>query len=219
MVVIIVVTARVARGSFGGFAEFPWTFLAAGTAALFLRFLLLLGLTGGYQVIAAALGNFAWATYNWFCGIVTKEYKPPKWEWPTRLASRPSSLIYRADKQWFSLLVLGIVAQLVIVGASGGMAASPFAQLLIATFILGEFRSPTSAAIWWLFAFGIAAAFTAHAVFLGLERVDPSAWKDVAFPARYFIAPGVLVSFASTAVYWVTFMAEASRAGDAAPKP
>lgn len=106
---------------------------------------------------------------------------------------------------WYLIVGIGILPQATLVIVTGGMDKSPFAQILMATFVLGQFRASTGKAIWALFGTGVVVALMTHVVYLAMLRNWPKSIYETDYQARYFIVPGLIVAFASTLVFWVTF--------------
>lgn len=208
---VVIGTVFVGYGGLGTLAVFPWSVVAGGSVALLLRMFLLLLLVGAVQQIVGATFQGIRASYTWIVDTIGDgKISIDRWEWADRLARDDHSTIDHHLAWWAFLVGFGIVAQMVIVAGSGGMATSPFAQFLITTFVLGQFRSPTGRAIWALFFSGIACAALAHVLYIILHHFNPADFDSLQFSGTSLIAPGILVAFVSTLVYWVTFRTEAA---------
>jgi hypothetical protein len=206
-VLVILATAYLKAGSARTLVQFPWSFVTVGAATLAVRMLFLLVMTGTIWRVAAAVVSVAPALANGLGKAISDEDDYVKWE-PAVIAkarARARNRIKDHKLLWFGSLVVGVLALMTAVAGSGGMADSPFRDLLVATFILGQFRSPSDNAIWALFYLGIAAATGAHVEYIGLHHLNPSAYDAIDFYGVSYIAPGVLVAFMSTLVYWITF--------------
>jgi hypothetical protein len=71
-----------------------------------------------------------------------------------------------------------MLAQLVIVAASGGVVESSYTEILIATFILGQIRSPTGKTVWTMFLLGVIAAVGAQLLSGKLRHIDKNAYDQ-----------------------------------------
>lgn len=210
-VAVVVLTAYFKAGSWSELGQFPWYVILAGAAALFLRMLVLSVLSGSMmKLIGGTLSNVN-SIYNAFTTSVTDDDDQRRWPFAEVLKSDPPSWLRKADAAWYFLVALGILALITIVAGSGGMTDSPFRDILVATFILGQFRAPTVKGIWALFGYGIFAAATAHIFYLSLKHANASAFMQLDFSGVSYIAPGLLVGLVSTLVYYLTFMNEAKR--------
>lgn len=110
-----------------------------------------------------------------------------------------------SNNVWYLIVGIGILPQVTLVIVTGGMDKSPFAQILMATFVLGQFRASTGKAIWALFGMGVVVALLTHVAYLTMLKYWPNSIYQTTYQARYFIVPGLIVAFASTLVFWVTF--------------
>lgn len=117
---------------------------------------------------------------------------------------------------WLVLLGVGMLAQVLTVAGSGGLAESPFTELLITTFILGQFRSPTGAAIWTLFGLGIFTSVTAHLLYLGLRAHDRKQTDGLHWSTWAHVVPLLIVGVMSTVV---SYFLRRSEAGGTEPSP
>ncbi len=210
-VVVVVATAYYKAGGWSELGQFPWYIVVAGSACLLIRMLVLSALSGSMlKLIGGTLANVN-SIYNTFTTAVTDDDDQRSWALAEALKARSSSLLRRANAAWYSLITLGVVALIVIVAGSGGVANSPFRDILVATFILGQFRAPTAKGIWALFGFGILAAASSDIAYILLRQVNAPVLEHVTFSGAYYIAPGLLVGLVSTLVYYLTFMNEAKR--------
>lgn len=218
-VAIVVGTAASKVPAAGDLKVFPWSLMLASAAALFVRMLLLLFLTGSLRLIMGHAIGLIPRFLTVVAGMVSGDddgdtaptAQPVSWGLVEKLTAGRRNRIRYESVLWYTLLGVGILAMVILVGASGGMANSPFRDLLIATFILGQFRSPTDKAIWTLFGLGLVAATSAHVLYILLQRAHPEAFSSLRFFGVSHIAPGFLVAFTSTLVYWLTFRNEIVR--------
>ena len=207
--IVVVLTAYFKAGSWSGLGDFPWQIVMVGAGILFFRMVCLMSLSGTLRSLTASVFTAANALYNFFYRSVTDQ-PAPEWRFVQVMGAKSGGPLRRTDKSWYFLLVLGILAMVIIVAGSGGVADSPFRDILVATFILGQFRAPTSKGIWALFGFGLLSVGAAHILFLVLENIDPLPFDSIHFRVEFYIAPGLLVGFISTMVYWLTFKAQAA---------
>jgi hypothetical protein len=210
-VIVVVSTAYFKAGGWSELGQFPWYVVIAGSVTLFLRMLILSALSGSMLTLIGGTLSIVNSIFNRFSSSVTDDADQDRWRLAEFLRSDPPSWLRKANRAWYCLIILGIFALIVIVAGSGGVANSPFRDILIATFILGQFRAPTARGIWGLFGFGILAAASADALYIYLSHTHSSAFMNLDFAGVYYIAPGLLVGLVSTLVYYLTFINEAKR--------
>jgi hypothetical protein len=210
-VIVVVLTAYFKAGGWSELGLFPWNVVIVGVVALFFRMLLLSTLSGTMiKLIGGVLSNLN-SIYNTFTTSVTDSEDQRMWPFANALKSDPPSWLRSTDASWYSLIVLGVFALIMIVAGSGGVADSPFRDILVATFILGQFRAPTAKGIWALFGFGILAAAATEVLYASLRHAHTFGLAHLSFPGSYYIAPSLLVGLVSTLVYYLTFINEAKR--------
>ncbi len=202
-ILVVFITAYLKTPSAAALVEFPWWTVMLGVAMLFVRMTLLLALNGSWRKLLAGVLVAVNGVVNYTFGSVTDTDEPP-WEVVQRLKTKTGGPLRRAHFTWYCLLSLGILALILIIGGSGGVSGSPFWEIFVATFILGQFRAPTIRGIWALFGFGLLSASAAQALYLGLHHADPRPFDTIHFGVASYIAPGLLVGFISTLVYWLT---------------
>jgi hypothetical protein len=207
---IVLVTVLIMAGDPRKLLGFPWTIVTVGIGILVFRMVFLLWLSGGIVSLVGFIGKIANEVWKWLAGVIVDSYVPSQWQWVARFERGSTDVIDRHLTTWFFLLVLGILAQMVIVAGAGGMAHSPFREILVATFILGQFRSPTAKAIWSLFFFGIGAAIVTQILY---SLVRNYLYDSIEWPGGSYIAPLLLVGFFSTVVMYTTFVAEEQKRG------
>ncbi|MDP9001212.1 MAG: hypothetical protein M3O46_14010, partial [Myxococcota bacterium] len=196
---------------------YPLCIASVSATALLARCFCLIAVVGGVKAAAGAFLMSVIRLAVWFGRALSSAENEPRDEdgslrrkqtraelllegWRSR--STPIARIPPA------LLALGFLALMGLVVGTGGMVESPFRDVLVATFILGQFRAPTDLGIWVLFALGVATALTTHVVFLWLRHENGTAFAAVDFPARYHVAPGLIVALVTTIIYSKTFSAE-----------
>lgn len=201
-IVVVVFTAHAKARSWNELGSFPWSIMMVGVSVLFVRMSLLMILSGsGYQMVSN-IANFV--------GQSMTDKPDFRFQWSAGarpLAERKGGPLSKPTFLWFFLIALGMAALVAIAGSSGGF-SSPFWEILLATFIIGQFRAPTGKGIWSLCWFGLLAAVAAPAVYQLLYNANPKSFAVMHFDIYYYIASIVLVLFVSTLVSYVTFITE-----------
>jgi len=210
-VIVVVLTAYFKAGDWSKLGRFPWNVVIVGVIALFVRMLALSILSGTMlRLVGGVLSNLN-TIVNTFTTSVTDADDQRAWPFANRLKASRRDRLRGADVSWYCLIALGVAALIVMVAGSGGVRDSPFRDILVATFILGQFRAPTAKGIWALFGFGVLAATATEALYSSLRHDHRFGLAHLTFPGSYYIAPGLLVGLVSTLVYYLTFMNEAKR--------
>ena len=84
---------------------------------------------------------------------------------------------------------------------TGGAARSPFAQILVGSFILGQVLSPNRRNVWFLFFSATVTVIGCHAIYEALSRVFwPAGFVGLEIPAWSHILPTLLTALTSTFV-------------------
>ncbi|MFD0000210.1 hypothetical protein [Nocardia sp. NPDC127526] len=165
----------------------PWTFpvfvVTTGIAIQLIRMVLLLFMTGTVRELRHFLDLAMQGEDDKASASAARQATPPSTGWINSLAG------YLDDHTgvWYSLLGLGFLAQALIVAGSGGMNRSPFTGILVATFVLGQFRAGNHRAIWALFLTGFGVSIATSALYLALINVDQTRYNlatDFAWPLR-----------------------------------
>ncbi len=155
------------------------------------------------------IANGAFAVFSWMLAVVASKNDA------TSDATRNNDLAADLAKTrlWFErhyvayivFITIGVIGLVVIVAFSGGVKDSPYAQLLLATFVLGQVRAPTPRAVWTLFFVGGAVVAATQAIYwLTSDKIWPDGFEALESGAWLFLAPGVLVALATTLVNWFT---------------
>jgi hypothetical protein len=202
-IVVVVFTSYAKVGGWSDLGRFPWWIMMVGAGILFARMTLLMVLNGtGYQIVSNVAN---------FVGRSITDNPDFRFQWsaaPQPLSERKGGPLDKPTFTWFFLIVIGILAMVTIVGSSGGITSSPFWEILLATFIIGQFRVPTGMGIWALFWFGIPASAAAQVMYQLLSSADRRPFAMMHFKTAYYVAPLLLVLFISTLVSYVTFSTE-----------
>lgn len=175
----------------------PQLYIAyAGTLVLLLRLCLMAIAAGGFGHGFDYMYGIVVDGVNWFKRLLV--------EHPTPL-SRPDGVSERTwinshAKYYYGLLALGILAQSMLVVGTGGMAASPFATVLIATFLLGQLRSPSQRTIGALLVVGVVTAIGTHYLFIACKDHLMGGTVVPEFRALDYVWAGLLVAAAGTIV-------------------
>jgi hypothetical protein len=201
--------------------ELPWAAVEVCLAVLALRMLIFLSLSGSMRLLLGEMVAAANGVSSWFVQSVSDTSESSEWQLTSRLRRSRVSSIERHSAIWYLMLSLGMLALMAIVASSGGLSDSPFRDILITTFILGQFRSPTKRAVLALFAFGVGGGILTQVLAGALLSHDPTAFGKSNFEGLAWVAPLLIAASLSTLVYLITFESEERRrlgtsGGDAA---
>jgi hypothetical protein len=193
-----------------------WRIAVLGCAGLILHALLLFAFAGVLVSWVASVKQNLYRVGGDRLGVLTGQNNA----WMSRATDAGREALEGLTAvQWYTFIFFGVACQVPIIATTGGMGASPFAQILIATFILGQFRASTSRAIWGMFLAGVVFAVGTHALFLQLTSANPVGFPRFQFDARWFISPGIVVALASTFVFWISFRLGEIDNNPPTPKP
>ncbi|WP_339401702.1 hypothetical protein [Nocardia sp. XZ_19_385] len=182
-----------------GYWEPQVLMVTAGLALTGLRLVLLAGGTGVAPAGLVRLGIATRQCANWLARLVSD--KLPKWVVPSRLRAwldtAPLAITRwllvlsarRPHAPWYGLLGIGLVAHLLLVAGSGGIASSPFASILIGSVTLSQFRSPTRLSIVCFSFLGLLACAASQLGAIWLYTHHPSEIIAVDYSAADYLAP------------------------------
>jgi magnesium-transporting ATPase (P-type) len=98
---------------------------------------------------------------------------------------------------YYALLATIILSLAATVAFTGGLIRSPFAQVFVGSFILGQVLSPNTRTVWYLFAMALATAVLCQFAYWLLEFRWPW-YPELAVPGLAYLFPGLLTALAST---------------------